>query len=168
MMVIPVHHRLASAEKRKWQKTQTTRLPLGMIAKGSMRKKNSLKTKDGTTPRDVDEYLASVPEAARSALKKMRAVIQSCVPPEATETISYKIPAIKYKGMLVWFAGFSDHCSLFPTAAVIDAFKDELQGYQTAKGTIRFPLDKPLPVALLKKIVKARVAQVRASQIEDK
>ncbi|HUJ93685.1 MAG TPA: DUF1801 domain-containing protein, partial [Terriglobales bacterium] len=82
-----------------------------------MHKKNSSKGKDNTPPKTVDEYVAGVPEPARSTLEKMRLLIRSAVPPEATETISYKIPAIKYKGMLLWFAGFSDHCSLFPTAA---------------------------------------------------
>jgi uncharacterized protein YdhG (YjbR/CyaY superfamily) len=125
-----------------------------------MRKKNSVRTKGSTTPKNVDEYLAGVPEPARSTLKRMRAVIRSVVPPQATETISYGIPAFKYKGSLVWFAGFSDHCSLFPTASVIQTFKNELKGYKTSKGTIRFPVDEPLPDALLKKLVKARVAQV--------
>jgi len=87
-------------------------------------------------------------------------VIRSAVPPEATETISYRIPAFKYKEILVWFAAFSDHCSLFPTASVIEAFKKELAPYPTSKGTIRFPTDKPLPAALLKRLVRARVAQV--------
>jgi len=81
------------------------------------------------------------------------------VPPEATETISYGMPAFKHKGVLVWFAAFSDHCSLFPTASVIQAFKNELKGFHTSKGTIHFPTDKPLPTALVKKLVKARVAQ---------
>ncbi|HEV2492418.1 MAG TPA: DUF1801 domain-containing protein [Terriglobia bacterium] len=108
----------------------------------------------------IDEYLADVPEPARSTLSKMRAVIRSAVPAEATETISYRMPAYKSKkGVLVWFAAFSDHCSLFPTASVIEAFKDELKGFSTSKGTIHFPIDKPLPTALIKKIVKARVAQ---------
>lgn len=89
----------------------------------------------------------------------MRAAIRSAAPPEATETISYRIPAFKYKGVLVWFAAFSDHCSLFPTAAVIKAFENELKGFSTSKGTIHFPTDKPLPTALVKKMVKARVAQ---------
>jgi uncharacterized protein YdhG (YjbR/CyaY superfamily) len=110
-------------------------------------------------PKSVDEYLARVPEPARSTLKKMRAAIGSSVPAEASETISYGIPAIRYKGVLVWFAAFSDHCSLFPTAAIITAFKDELKGFSTSKGTIHFPTDKPLPTALIKKMVKARVAQ---------
>ena len=110
-------------------------------------------------PRNVDEYFASVPEPARSTLQQMRAAIRSAVPPDATESISYKIPAFNYNGPLLWYAAFSDHCSLFPTAAVIAAFKKELRGYITSKGTIHFPLDKPLPATLLRKLVKARVAQ---------
>jgi uncharacterized protein YdhG (YjbR/CyaY superfamily) len=89
----------------------------------------------------------------------MRVAIRSAVPPQATETISYGMPAFKFKGVLVWFAAFSNHCSLFPTASVIEAFKNELQGFTTSKGTIHFPTDKPLPTALVKKLVKARVAQ---------
>lgn len=92
----------------------------------------------------------------------MRTVIRSAVPREARETISYRIPAFKHHGILVWFAAFSDHCSLFPTAAVIEAFQKELKSFQTSKGTIHFPLDRPLPVALIRKIVKARVAQLEA------
>ncbi|HKN35493.1 MAG TPA: DUF1801 domain-containing protein [Terriglobales bacterium] len=90
---------------------------------------------------------------------KLRAAIRSAVPPEATETISYRIPAVKYNGILVWFAAFSNHCSLFPTSSVIEAFKNDLKRYSTSKGTIHFPADKPLPTALIKKLVKARVAQ---------
>lgn len=110
--------------------------------------------------KNVNEYLARVPEPARSTLKKIRATIRSTVPPEATETISYGIPAFRHKGVLVWYAGFSNHCSLFPTAAVIEEFKNELKNFPTSKGTIKFPLDKSLPIALIKKIVKARVAQI--------
>jgi uncharacterized protein YdhG (YjbR/CyaY superfamily) len=115
-------------------------------------------------PRNVDEYLARVPEPARSTLNRIRAVIRSAVPPAATETISYGMPAFRYKEVLVWFAAFSDHCSLFPTASVIEAFKKELQGFYTSKGTIHFPTDKPLPAALIKKLVKARVAQVEGKK----
>ncbi|MFZ0635858.1 MAG: DUF1801 domain-containing protein [Candidatus Acidiferrales bacterium] len=110
-------------------------------------------------PKNVDEYLAGVPELARSTLNKMREAIRSAVPPEAAETISYRIPAFKHKGVLLWFAAFSGHCSLFPTASVIEAFKNELKGFSTSKGTIQFPTDRPLPTALVKKLVKARVAQ---------
>jgi uncharacterized protein YdhG (YjbR/CyaY superfamily) len=115
--------------------------------------------KANSAPENVDEYLADVPEPARSTLNKMRAAIRSVVPPEATETISYGIPAFKHNGVLVWFAAFSSHCSLFPTASVIESFKNELKGFSTSKGTIHFPIDKPLPIALVKKLVKARVAQ---------
>jgi uncharacterized protein YdhG (YjbR/CyaY superfamily) len=92
-------------------------------------------------------------------LNKIRAAIRSAVPHEATEAISYGMPAFKCGGPLVWFAAFSDHCSLFPTASVIEAFKGELKRYSTSKGTIQFPTDKPLPPALVRKLVKLRVAQ---------
>jgi uncharacterized protein YdhG (YjbR/CyaY superfamily) len=120
--------------------------------------------KGSGAPKTVDEYLARVPEPARSTLNKMRAVIRSAVPREATETISYRIPAFKHKGVLVWFAAFSDHCSLFPTASVIEAFKNELEGFTTSKGTIQFPLDKPIPIALIRRLVKARVAQMESKK----
>ena len=116
--------------------------------------------KQDAVPRNVDEYLAGVPEPARGTLNKVRAAIRSAAPPEATEAISYRIPTVKYKGSLVAFAAFSNHCSLFPMSlAVMDAFKSELKGFYTSKGTIRFPVDKPLPAALVKKLVKARLAE---------
>ncbi len=110
-------------------------------------------------PKNFDEYLAGVPESARGTLSNLRATIRSVVPPETTEVISYRMPAFKHNGVLVWFAAFSNHCSLFPTASVIEAFKNDLKGFSTSKGTIHFPADKPLPIALIKKLVKARVAQ---------
>ena len=115
--------------------------------------------KAGDAPKSIDEYLAGVPEPARSTVNKIRAAIRSAVPPEGTETISYRIPAFKYRGILLWFAAFADHCSLFPKASTIEAFKNELKGYSASKGTIRFSVDQPLPAALVKKIVKARVAR---------
>jgi uncharacterized protein YdhG (YjbR/CyaY superfamily) len=115
-------------------------------------------------PKSVDEYLAGIPEPARSTLNQVRAAIRSAVPADATETISYRIPAFQYKEVLVWFAAFSGHCSLFPTASIIDAFKKDLKGYTTSKGTIQFPTDKPLPAALIRKMVKARVAQVESKK----
>ena len=115
-------------------------------------------------PKNIDEYLAGVPEPARGTLNKIRGAIRSAAPPEATETISYRIPAFKHKGVLVWFAAFSDHCSLFPTASVIEAFKSELKGFTISKGTIQFPIDKPLPSALIRKMVKLRVAQVESKK----
>jgi uncharacterized protein YdhG (YjbR/CyaY superfamily) len=115
-------------------------------------------------PKDVDEYLARVPEPARATLQKIRVALRSALLPEARETISYRIPAFKYKKVLVWFAAFSDHCSLFPGASVIKIFKDELKGFSTSKGTIHFPTDKPLPAGLVKKLVKARLAQSESKQ----
>ena len=120
-------------------------------AKGNVAKNN----------KSVEEYLAGVTEPARSTLEQVRAAIRSVVPAEATEAISYGIPTIKYNGPLVWFAAFSNHCSLFPTASVIDAFKEELKPYKISKGTIQFPVDKPLPDALVKKMVKMRLAEAR-------
>ena len=126
--------------------------------------KRSSTAKGNRAPKDVDEYLAAVPQPARSTLNKIRAAIRSAVPPEATETISYGMPAFKYNGVLVWFAAFSNHCSFFPTASVIEAFRNELQGFSTSKGTIHFPTDKPLPAALVKKMVKLRVAQIESKK----
>jgi len=111
-------------------------------------------------PMTVDEYLAGIPEPARSTLNKVRTTIRSVVPAEAEEVLSYRIPAFKYKQVLVWYAAFAEHCSVFPTPSVIEQFKEELKGYKIAKGTIQFPVDKPLPASLLKKIVKVRLAQV--------
>ena len=104
----------------------------------------------------MEEYFAAVPEPARSALTQIREAIRSVVPPEAIEIISYKIPAFKHNKVLVWYAAFSNHCSLFPTAALIDTFKDELKDFSTAKGTVHFPLDHPMPVDLIKRMVKER------------
>jgi uncharacterized protein YdhG (YjbR/CyaY superfamily) len=118
--------------------------------------------KSRKAPKTVDEYLASVPEPAASTLKHMRAVIRSVVPKETTEVISYGMPMFKFNGMLVGYAAFKGHCSLFPTGSgVIERFAKELKGYSTNKGTIRFPADKPLPDTLLKKIVRARVKENR-------
>ncbi|MGC1423048.1 MAG: DUF1801 domain-containing protein [Terracidiphilus sp.] len=109
---------------------------------------------------DVDAYLAKVPEPARTTLEKLRATIRSIVPAETTEELSYGIPAFRYKGGLVGYAAFKKHCSFFPMqASLIDAMKDELTDYRTSKGTLQFPLDRPLPAALVKRMVKARILE---------
>ena len=113
----------------------------------------------GKAPKTVGEYLAIVPEPARTTLTKIRASVRAAAPKEATESISYGMPMFKYKGMLVGFAAFSRHCSLFPGAGPIVEFEDELKGFKTSKGTIQFPSDKPLSAALVKKLVKARVSE---------
>ncbi len=111
-------------------------------------------------PKTVEEYLERVPEPARTTLKKVRETIRSVVPAETTEVISYGVPTFKYKGPVIWYAAFSEHCSLFPTNSVIEKFKEELKAYPISKGTVRFPVDKPFPAALLKKMVKARLAEI--------
>jgi uncharacterized protein YdhG (YjbR/CyaY superfamily) len=123
---------------------------------------STAKSKRGT--KTVEEYLAGIPETARSSFDKLRATILSVAPEKATETISYQMPAIRHNVVLVWYAAFSNHCSLFPTAAVMDKFTNELKGFTTSKGTVQFPLDKPLPVALIKKIVRTRVAQSESKE----
>ncbi len=114
------------------------------------------------SPKDVDAYMAGLPEDSRDALEKMRQAIRSVVPPEAVETISYGIPAFKHKKVLVWFAAFAHHCSLFPTAEVIVQFQDELKRYSPSKGTVHFPNGKPIPTGLIKKMVKARVVRAES------
>ena len=117
-------------------------------------------TSKATLSADVDAYLAKVPEPARATLEKVRATIRSVVPAETTEGLSYGMPAFRYKGALVVYAAFKDHCSFFPCqASLIDQMKDELKNYRTSKGTLQFPLDKPLPAALVKKMVKARIVE---------
>ena len=135
-----------------------------MKKKKPAKRPSSTRSAAKSAPKTVDHYFARVPEPARGALTKIRAAIRSVVPPESTEIISYGIPAFKQKRVLVWYAAFSDHCSLFPTAAVVEEFKDELKGYSTSKGTIHFPLSKPVPLALIKKLVKGRVRQEEAKK----
>jgi uncharacterized protein YdhG (YjbR/CyaY superfamily) len=124
-----------------------------------MKKANSSKRVPAGKPKTVDEYLANISEPARTTLKKIRAIIRSVAPLEATEVISYGIPTFKYKGMLASYAAFSNHCSLFPGAGPATEFKNELKNFRTSKGTIRFAPDKPPPVPVLKKLVKARIAE---------
>jgi uncharacterized protein YdhG (YjbR/CyaY superfamily) len=107
---------------------------------------------------DVESYLAACPEPHRTTLEKLRATIRSVVPKETTEAISYGIPTFKYKGGLVAYAAFKEHCSFFPLSGrLVEDFAEELKAYKTSKGTIQFPVDKPLPAALVKKMVKAKL-----------
>ena len=109
---------------------------------------------------DVEAYLEAVPEPARGTLEKVRAMIRAIVPEEATEAIGYGIPSFRYKGALVAYAAFKNHCSFFPMgSSAVEEFKEELKGYRTSKGTIQFAVDEPLPAALVEKIVRARMAQ---------
>ena len=111
--------------------------------------------------KDVDEYLARVPNEARVTLEKLRQTIKAAAP-MASEVISYQMPMYKHHGMVIGFAAFKNHCSIFPGAAVMDAHREELERYDTSKGTIRFPASKPLPAALVRKLVKTRIAENEA------
>jgi uncharacterized protein YdhG (YjbR/CyaY superfamily) len=122
-------------------------------------KKQAKSGKATKVPRTVDEYLARLPEPSRGALQRVRMIVRDVIPPEATEAISYGIPTFKYNGMLMSFAAFSDHCSVFPGAGPIEEFQKDLKNFRTAKGTIQFAPEKPLPSSLLKKLVKARMEE---------
>ena len=110
-------------------------------------------------PKSVDDYIGCFPEEIREKLEKIRQTIKDAAP-GAEEVISYRMPAFKLKKVLVYFAAFKDHIGFFPTARPIEVFKDKLTAYKTSKGTIRFPIDKPLPLTLIKKIVKFRVKEI--------
>ena len=113
-------------------------------------------------PKSIDHYLVDQTEEVRVALEKLRHTILSTAP-GAVEVISYGMPAFKLNGyMLVGFAAFKKHCSLFPwNSHTVEEFKEELKNYTTSKGTIQFTLEKPLPVTIVKKIVKARIRDLK-------
>jgi len=109
----------------------------------------------------VDTYLASVPADARTGLQKLRKAI-SAAAPSAEESLSYGIPSFSLEGRpLVWYAAWKHHCSLYPIPAVMPAHVAELKGYEIPKGTIRFPPNQPPSSALVKRLVKARIAELR-------
>ena len=110
----------------------------------------------------VKAYLSALPSGSRTALKEMREAILAAAP-DATEIFSYGIPGFRLDGKpLAWYAAWTNHTSLYPlTATVRRAFAAELEGYETSKGTVRFPLSKPIPAAFLKRLVKARAVEIR-------
>jgi uncharacterized protein YdhG (YjbR/CyaY superfamily) len=112
---------------------------------------------------EVSAYLAALPAPARAVLARLRKTIKSAVP-GATELISYRIPTVQYKGRhLVGYAAFENHCSFFVmSTAVMRSHARELAGYPVGKGSIRFPIDAPLPAALVKKLVRARIAETES------
>jgi len=110
------------------------------------------------TFQDVEDYIANAPTQSREKLKEMRAIIQSSIP-EANESISYGMPAYKLDGPLVYFAGYAKHIGFYPTNSGITAFAPELSQYKSSKGAVQFPLDKALPIALIKKIIRFRVKE---------
>lgn len=111
-------------------------------------------------PGTVEEYIAQAPEAVREKLEEMRACLQA-VTPGATESLKWGIPAFSYERILFTYAGFKRHIGFYPTPDAVVAFEKELAGYKTAKGSIQFPLEKALPLALIRKIARFRVKEVR-------
>lgn len=109
-------------------------------------------------PRTIDEYIAMFPKEVQKILENLRQVIRKTAP-EAEETIDYGIPTFKLNGNLVHFAAFKSHIGFYPAPSGIEAFKKELSPYKQSKGTIQFPLDKPIPIDLVKKIVEFRVKE---------
>lgn len=108
----------------------------------------------------VNEYLRALSSNSRNKLKQIRELVKKEVP-KADELISYNMPAFKLNGkILVYYAAFKNHIGFFPTSTPIAALKKELIGYKTSKGTIQFPLDKPLPIELIKKIVKYKEKEI--------
>lgn len=128
---------------------------------------NMTKISKNISTNNVDNYLARIPKPARITLEKIRRAIKAAAP-KAEEKISWGMPMFKYQGNLVGYAAFKNHCSLFPMSLrLLDEMKSELKKYDATKGSIHFPLDKPLPIALVKKIVKARIKE-NESRIKNK
>ncbi|MEO8583796.1 MAG: DUF1801 domain-containing protein [Flavitalea sp.] len=105
----------------------------------------------------VDEYISMFPAATKALLKELRKTVKAAAPKDAVEVISYNMPAIKMKSVLVYYAGYKNHLGFYPTGAGINSFKKELSGFKGSKGAVQFPLDQPLPLKLITRIVKFRV-----------
>jgi len=110
----------------------------------------------GQKPIDVDSYIAGAPKETRSRLREIRAVIRKTAP-DAIEKISYRMPYYGYKGRLAYFAAYKNHIGLYIPPPVIEEYAGELNGYKTAKGTVQFPHQKPLPLVLIRKLIKTRL-----------
>ena len=111
-----------------------------------------------TKPITIDEYISGFPKETQKILQQFRATVKKAAP-QADETISYAMPAFKLNGILVWFAAHSTHIGFYPRVSAIEAFKEELSVYKGAKGSVQFPLANPLPLGLITKIVKFRIAE---------
>lgn len=114
--------------------------------------------KSNKVPRSIDEYIAGFPSSIGQRLQQLRMTIRKAAP-KAEEAISYRMPTFKLEGNLVYFAAFKKHIGFFPRSGVIAKFENELSGYETSKATIRFPFDRPIPFALVSRMVKIRVAE---------
>ncbi|HEV7231568.1 MAG TPA: DUF1801 domain-containing protein [Bacteroidia bacterium] len=117
-------------------------------------------------PQHVDEYIAGYPKDVQTKLQEVRKAIRKTAP-KAEEIMSYGMPAYKWNGILVWFGAHTNHIGLYPRASGIEAFSKELSGYKSAKGSVQFPLDEPMPIALIIKIIKFRLDE-NASRMKKK
>ena len=113
---------------------------------------------DKLKPKNIDEYIATFPEDVQVMLAELRATIQAAAP-AAEEKISYQMPTFALNGNLVHFAAFKNHIGLYPAPTGMEAFQEELSVYKTGKGSVQFPIDQPLPLDLIRKIVQYRVAE---------
>jgi uncharacterized protein YdhG (YjbR/CyaY superfamily) len=111
-----------------------------------------------SAPRNIDEYIAGFPPDVQRILRKIKTTVKKAAP-QAQESISYQMPTFKLEGNLVHFAAFKNHIGLYPTPSGTETFREELSPYETGKGSIKFPLDKPIPYGLIAKIVKFRVKE---------
>ncbi len=109
-------------------------------------------------PTTIDEYIAGFPEPVQEILKRLREIVRTAAP-DATERISYAMPGYYLNGPLVYFAAFKRHIGFYAAGASMEAFKEELAPYKQSKGTIQFPLDRPIPYALIERLVRFRVTQ---------
>jgi len=124
-----------------------------------MKKKEVISMKTQKTDNtSIDEYIKGFPENVQAVLSELRSVIQLAAP-ESVEKMSYQMPTFFYKGNLVHFAAFKNHIGFYPTPSGITAFKEELEGYKSAKGSVQFPIDKPLPLNLIKRMVEFRLKE---------
>ncbi len=119
--------------------------------------------KDQRPPRSIDEYIAGFPPNVQEVLEQIRMAIKE-VAPDAEEAISYRIPTFVLNGNLVHFAAFKNHIGFYPTPSGIRQFENQLSSYERAKGSVRFPLDKPMPLGLIKKIIDFRAKEARANR----
>ncbi len=113
-----------------------------------------------TTPRNIDEYIAGFPPDVQESLQKMRTIVREAAP-DAEETLKYRMPTFVLQGNLVHFAAFENHIGFYPTPSAIEAFSDDLKPYVSAKGSVQFPVNRPVPFALIRRMVQFRVKETR-------
>jgi uncharacterized protein YdhG (YjbR/CyaY superfamily)/dihydrofolate reductase len=147
-----------SARRMRMKLLEARPLRSGCVLLRYRPESGALEGPEQTAPKNIDEYIAGFPDDVQGILQKIRTTIREAAP-DATERISYQIPTFYLKGNLVHFAAFKRHIGFYPTSTGIEKFKDELAVYKGAKGSVQFPLDKPIPLHLISEIVKFRVGE---------